>query len=236
VSPEQTPIVRVRLRYAALDTFVERFAPNVSRGGVFIATRTPNPVGATFRFEIQLAGGEVALAGDGKVTWVREFDAAAPNKPYGMGVQFVRLDAPSRDLLKRILERKAAAGASVRSMAPPGNSVPYRIGTNGTATATLKIDTSVDLAAEFGIDETALRRAIDRNWLGGRAAGEVEELEALLKPEPVEPATLVQALIELPRLLDPAAAARRRTTGGFRPLAELFPSTVGGNGNKPPEG
>jgi uncharacterized protein (TIGR02266 family) len=212
VSPEQTPIVRVRLRYADFGTFIEKFAPNVSRGGVFLASKTPQPVGTVFRFEIQLAGGEMALAGEGKVTWVREFDPAAPNKPYGMGVQFVRLDQPSRDMLAKILARKASSatnGAAPRAAAPSANSAPHRVGTNGTA--------------------------IDRNWLGGRAAGEVDELEALLKPEPVEPATLAQALVELPRLLDPKAAARRRTTTGFRPLAELFPSTVAG-GNKPPEG
>ena len=238
MSPEQPPIVRVRLRYADIDTFIEKFAPNVSRGGVFLASKTPQPVGTVFRFEIQLAGGEVALAGDGKVTWVRDFDPAAPNKPYGMGVQFMRLDQPSRDMLARILARKTAAanGAGVvRAPALNGNSSAHRPGTNGATAAVPKVDTSVDLAAEFGVDETALRRAIDRNWLGGRAAGEVDELEGLLKPEPVEPATLAQALVELPRLLDPKAAARRRTTGGFRPLAELFPSTIP-SGNKPPQG
>jgi uncharacterized protein (TIGR02266 family) len=239
VSPDQTPTVRVRLRYAAFDTFIEKFAPNVSRGGVFLASRSPQPVGTVFPFEIQLAGGEVALAGDGKVTWVREFDAAAPNRPYGMGVQFVRLDAPSREMLGRILARKAAVAngaAVVRAASPGGGSGGHRAGTNGAgAAAVAKLDTNVDLAAEYGVDEAALRRAVDRNWLGGRAAGEVDELEALLKPEPMEPATLAQALFELPRLLDPAAAARRRTTGGFRTLAELFPSTVAG-GNKPERG
>jgi uncharacterized protein (TIGR02266 family) len=84
--------VRIRLRFASFDAFIDKFAPNVTRGGVFIASRTPLPIGSTFAFEIQLAGGEVALAGDGKVTWVKAFDPAAPQKPYGMGVQFLRLD------------------------------------------------------------------------------------------------------------------------------------------------
>ena len=87
-----TAPVRIRLRFASFDAFIDKFAPNVTRGGVFIASRTPLPIGATFAFEIQLAGGEVALAGDGKVTWVKAFDPAAPQKPHGMGVQFLRLD------------------------------------------------------------------------------------------------------------------------------------------------
>jgi len=53
----------------------------------------------------------------------------------------------------------------------------------------------------------SLRRVIDRNWtLGPRASD--EDIEALLKPEPAESATLAQALAELPRLLDPAPRHR----------------------------
>ena len=215
-----TQPVRIRLRFASFDALIDKFAPNVTRGGVFIASRTPLPIGSTFAFEIQLAGGEVALAGDGKVTWVKAFDAAAPQKPHGMGVQFLRLDAPSRELLQKILARKAAAGpgAPARSPMPLGGSGAHRVGTNGTAQP--KIDTSVDLASEFGVDEARLRRAVDRNWLGaGKAAGEIDELEKLLKPEPIEPVSIAQALAELPRLLDPSR--HRRMSGAFR--------TVGGD-------
>ncbi len=101
----------MRLRYAAFETFIEKFAANVTRGGVFLASRTPRPIGEVFQFEVQLAGGEVALAGDGKVTWVREFDPAAPNKPHGMGVQFLRLDGPSREVVNQMLARKAAGNS-----------------------------------------------------------------------------------------------------------------------------
>jgi uncharacterized protein (TIGR02266 family) len=218
-----TQPVRIRLRFASFDALIDKFAPNVTRGGVFIASRTPLPIGSTFAFEIQLAGGEVALAGDGKVTWVKAFDPATPHKPHGMGVQFLRLDNPSRELLNKILARKAAAaapGAAARAPMPMAGSGAYRIGTNGTAQP--KVDTSVDLASEFGVDEARLRRAVDRNWLGAnKVAGEVDELENLLKPEPVEPVSIAQALVELPRLLSENGAARvRRMSGAVR--------TVGG--------
>jgi len=222
--------VRIRLRFASFDAFIEKFAPNVTRGGVFIASRTPLPIGSTFAFEIQLAGGEVALAGDGKVTWVKAFDPAAPTKPHGMGVQFLRLDNPSRELLNKILARKAPAGASgaVRVPAPAAVSAAHRPGANGTAvhptatataTATAKVDTNVDLASEFGVDEARLRRAVDRNWLGAKAAGEIDELENLLKPEPVEPVSVAQAIADLPRLLS-ESGGRRRMSGAVRPLGD----------------
>jgi uncharacterized protein (TIGR02266 family) len=216
-----TAPVRIRLRFASFDAFIDKFAPNVTRGGVFIASRTPLPIGATFGFEIQLAGGEVALAGDGKVTWVKAFDPATPQKPHGMGVQFLRLDTPSRELLNKILARKAAPGGSgtVRAPVAAVASAAHRPGVNGTASHP-KVDTNVDLAAEFGVDEARLRRAVDRNWL--KAAGELDELEKLLQPEPVEQVSIAQALAELPRLLADGGRPRRMS-GAVRVLGSDKP-------------
>jgi uncharacterized protein (TIGR02266 family) len=211
--------IRIRLRHASFDAFIEKFAPNLTRGGVFIASRTPLPIGSTFAFEIQLAGGEVAMAGDGKVTWVKAFDPAAPQKAHGMGVQFLRLDNPSRELLNKILAKKAAAapGATARAPMPLAGSGPHKIGTNGVSQP--RVDTSVDLAAEFGVDEARLRRAVDRNWVGAKGAVEIDELEKLLKPDPVEPVSIAQALAELPRLLS-ESGARRRMSGAVRPVGD----------------
>jgi uncharacterized protein (TIGR02266 family) len=209
--------------------FVERFAVNVTRGGLFLASRTPRPVGEVFAFEVQIADGRVALAGEGKVTWVKEWNPAEPNKPHGMGVQFVRLDVASREILNRMLKLKTAAprpGAPARAVTGPVAVVPLPAGrspahtpANGVAPA--RIDTSVDLAAEYGLDEGVLRRAVERNRIptGPTGAAAVaprnleNELDELTRPEPADPATLAQALAELPRLLEPRA---RRRTGTFR--------------------
>jgi uncharacterized protein (TIGR02266 family) len=223
-------MVRVRLRYADLETFIERFAPNVTRGGVFLASRTPRPEGDLFTFEIQLANGSVALAGEGKVIWVKPFNPAEPNKPHGMGVQFVRVDPASRDVLARILQAKGSGAprAAGRSLSQPvvplqgaGGSGPIAVGSSGNngLNGRPRVDTGVDLAAEYGIDEATLRRVIDRNWaLGSRSD---EELQDLLKADPLPPVTLAQALADLPRLLNPAA---RRRTGAFRALETLAPA------------
>ena len=159
--------VRVRLRYAAFETFIEKFAPNVTRGGVFLASRTPFPVGTAFPFEIQLAGGEVALAGEGKVTWVKSFDPAAPQKAHGMGVQFLSLDAPSRETLNRMLERKAAGAAGiVRATLGGAASVGHRSGSNSGSRVRVRTRTSIWRRARhrrgaprrLSTDSTDLRR------------------------------------------------------------------------------
>jgi uncharacterized protein (TIGR02266 family) len=228
--------VRVRLRYTDLETFIERFAPNVTRGGIFLASRTPRAEGEVFSFEVQLAGGEVALSGEGKVIWVKPFNAGEPQKPHGMGVQFVRIDPASREILNRMLQAKAGApprtaggagaGATAGGAPSPsgGGTVPLR-STQGLAALAAggggrngrdRVDTSVDLAAEYGIDEGTLRRIIDRNWTLGLR--DDDDLESLLRPDPVEPTTLALALAGLPRLLDPGV---RRRTGALRSLEAL---------------
>jgi uncharacterized protein (TIGR02266 family) len=210
--------VRVRLRYSDLETFIERFAPNVTRGGIFLASRAPRTVGDVLQFEVQLADGTVALSGEGKVIWVKPYDAAEPQKPHGMGVQFIQVDATSRSTLDRILQvkstRPAGAGAPAARTTQPHPTLSRSAGaaSNGRA----RVDTSVDLAAEFGIDDATLRRVIDRNWtLGSRGA---EDVEALLQPDPSPPASLAEALVELPRLLDPSA---RHRSGAQRVLESL---------------
>jgi uncharacterized protein (TIGR02266 family) len=222
-------LVRIRLRYADLDVFVEKFAPNVTRGGLFLASRNVHPVGALIDFEIQLVDGKVALAGRGKVTWVKEFDASQPNRPYGMGVQFVSVGSQSRAVLARLLRTKSGAVSTVRGLTGPhatlGASGPAAGGTGAAGGANgrafgLPIDTSVDLAAELGVDDAAVRFALDRRRsIGARPD---DDLADLLRRDPLEPATVAQAVAELPRLLDPQNS-RRRGTAGFR-VPELVAS------------
>ncbi|HEY8927201.1 MAG TPA: PilZ domain-containing protein, partial [Polyangia bacterium] len=166
-------LVRIRLRYADLDVFVEKFAPNVTRGGLFLASRNVHPVGSLIDFEIQLVNGQVALAGRGKVTWVKEFDASQPNRPYGMGVQFVSVGSASRAVLARLLRTKSGAVSTVRGLTGPHATLAGNGGSPTTGgpiltgaaaagggangRAFVPIDTSVDLAAELGVDDAAVR-------------------------------------------------------------------------------
>jgi molecular chaperone DnaK len=113
-SGERTPIgLAVRLSYGTVDEFVDKFAVNISRGGLFIRTREPRPVGARLAFELRLATGEVALKGVGVVRWVQaESATASPPTAPGMGVQFTELDAASRALVERMVTLKETRGVA----------------------------------------------------------------------------------------------------------------------------
>jgi molecular chaperone DnaK len=187
-----------------LDTFVARFAPNVTRGGVFLASRKPRPVGETIRFEIALAQGFPVLWGSGRVTWVRDFNPDEPHRAHGMGVQFTFVDPECRPLLDRLLERKSAARLTPVSGVPivlPRPTSAVSPAARGTATSP-----SPDGPDEWA-DDASVRRASDRARM---LTGGADEIESLLQRTPDEPATLEQALAELPRLLSP-----RRTTAAM---------------------
>lgn len=207
-----TTPVRIRLRYPDVDTFVQKFAPNVTRGGVFIASRNIQPVGDLIAFEIQLVTGEVVLAGQGKVTWVKAFNPAEPTRPYGMGVQFVNVTPACRPVLARILRSRDANGPAPRGLtgayATLGSGPTQSSAANGTRVA---VDTNVDLALELGVDETTLQLVLDRRRR--LMARTDDDLADLLRPEPTEVPTLAYALSELPRLLDPQNSRRRAATG-----------------------
>ncbi len=209
--------VRVRLRYPDVATFVERFAPNVTRGGLFIASREPRAVATVFRFELALADDTLVFSGEGRVTWVKPFNPAEPNKAHGMGVQFIYVDPDSRPILERLLQNRDPARR-------PTGSVPVITASTtpptGTATPAYARKTTREIAAKDAKDDTfdewvepsVLRRTLDRARL---LSARTDDLDALLAPDQEEPATLSQALQELPRLLS------RRNTGLIRIIPEM---------------
>jgi molecular chaperone DnaK len=118
--PPPDASVRLHLKCPDAEDFVERFAPNVTRGGIFLSTREAREVGRTIRFEIALLDDTVVFAGEGVVTWV---------KPKGMGVKFTTLDPATEPMLERLLGRRKAAAApeSAAAAAPAKASSPLSI-------------------------------------------------------------------------------------------------------------
>jgi uncharacterized protein (TIGR02266 family) len=190
VSAQREEVVRVRLRYPDLDTFVEKYAPNVTRGGIFLASRHPRPVGEVLRFEVLLREGAPVLSGKGRVTWVKEFNPDEPHRPYGMGVQFVALDPAAKPILERLLKKK-------ETTRPSGPQPPVVTPRADAPRATEPMAVLGDNPDD--VDDASLRRTLER----ARAlAARADDVEALLGPDPEEPRpTLDAALAELPRLL-----------------------------------
>ena len=125
--PSPDASVRLHLKCPDAEDFVERFAPNVTRGGLFLPTRDAREVGATIRFEIALLDDTVVFAGVGVVTWA---------KAKGMGVKFTTLDPATEPILERLLSRRGAAAAAPEiPAAAQAGSAPAPSPTSGAATA-----------------------------------------------------------------------------------------------------
>jgi uncharacterized protein (TIGR02266 family) len=117
--------LRIKFRSASLDQFIERYAVDVSRGGIFIRTREPLAVGTPLRFDFQLQDGSALLAGDGTIVWIRENDPSRAGVTPGMGVRFDKLSPTSQPVLEKILAektRREQSGAPAKA-APGGIAV-----------------------------------------------------------------------------------------------------------------
>ncbi|MFP2960355.1 TIGR02266 family protein [Myxococcus sp. 1LA] len=106
----------MKLKHETVGSFAEEFATNLSPGGMFIRSRTPQAVGTPVKFEVQIAGGVRVLRGSALVRWVRE--VGDPSGPPGMGLQFEELDTASRALIEMMLMRKTVADSNGPSVQP----------------------------------------------------------------------------------------------------------------------
>ena len=113
------------VEYERLNALLSDYTHNISRGGTFIRTEKPLPVGTVLSFTIRAPELGEALILRGVVRWVVDTDQAAGGRPPGMGIAFVfesttekeavetRLDqlmvgALGRDAFEKLMGRPAA--------------------------------------------------------------------------------------------------------------------------------
>lgn len=119
---KRTPVtLKIKFKSETLEQFIERYAVDVSQGGIFIRTKEPLAVGTQMKFEFQLRDASPLIAGEGTVVWTRENDPSRPAIAPGMGVRFDRLADGSQAVLERILAEKAkqAPGRAASETAKP---------------------------------------------------------------------------------------------------------------------
>ena len=149
--------LRIKFRSGSLEQFIERYAIDVSRGGIFIRTREPLAVGTKLRLELQLQDATQLLAGEGTVVWIREPDQTRENVTPGMGVRFDKLTPESQPALEKILAEKTRleqAGVAAANQSKGGGMAvrrPSGVFANLDATTRAALGTSSSRpAAEAG--------------------------------------------------------------------------------------
>ncbi len=96
----RVPLERqVVMRFEDFDGFMTECSMNISATGMFIGCREPQPAGSVLDFKFALDDGDQLIRGYGEVMWARRRDDG-PERPAGMGVRFLHLDAESRELIR----------------------------------------------------------------------------------------------------------------------------------------
>src|SRR6184192_892114 len=121
---KRTPVtLKIKFKSETLEQFIERYAVDVSQGGIFIRTKEPLAVGTQMKFEFQLRDASPLIAGEGTVVWTRENDPSRPAIAPGMGVRFDKLAEGSQAVLEKILAEKQkqapSRGGQEASTKPP---------------------------------------------------------------------------------------------------------------------
>ncbi len=101
---------QVAMRFENFDDFVTECSMNISATGMFVRCSNPQPAGSVLDFKFALADGEKLIRGYGEVVWARNRDDG-PERPAGMGIRFLHLDAESRELIHWTVTRRYITGA-----------------------------------------------------------------------------------------------------------------------------
>ena len=108
--PAGPVVLRIKLRYDDLDTMVLKFASNVGKSGLFLPTKSIQPIGTEVKFELRLSNDTPVLVGLGRVKHVRPPDPANPKAAFGMAIELMRVSREGREVIIKMIERRRALG------------------------------------------------------------------------------------------------------------------------------
>src|ERR1044071_3128987 len=114
----------VRYKSATVDEFIENHSHDISRGGIFIKTRSPFPAGTLLKFEVRIAEDQKLMHGVGRVVWRREADRAEESFPAGMGIKFIKTGEGASELINQLIAARQGAESSFDAGVPESVSPP----------------------------------------------------------------------------------------------------------------
>ena len=98
--------IELKVEYKRLNSFFADYTKNISRGGTFIKTNRPLPIGTEFVFKLFVPQLERPLAIHGEVQWVvTEAEAEVQRTEPGMGIRFVYKTGDPQAEIARAVEK-----------------------------------------------------------------------------------------------------------------------------------
>jgi type IV pilus assembly protein PilZ len=98
--------IELKVEYKRLNTFFADYTKNISRGGTFIKTRRPLPVGTEFLFKLFVPGRDRPLTIHGEVQRIiAGVDSSEIGQEPGMAIRFVYREGDAQDVISREVEQ-----------------------------------------------------------------------------------------------------------------------------------
>lgn len=91
----------LEVRYRNAGQFLVSYCTNLSRGGLFVSTRQPEPVGTELVLSLRVPGRAIPVALKARVRWRRSEDDE--HGPAGMGLSFADVDAVLGEHIDRLV-------------------------------------------------------------------------------------------------------------------------------------
>ena len=91
--------IELKVDYKKLNSFFADYTKNISKGGTFIKTKKPLPIGTRFLFKLTVPGREEPFELLGEVVWSK-----AEGEESGMGIRFIYSDEPQRTDFEKVVE------------------------------------------------------------------------------------------------------------------------------------
>ncbi|MDP2274486.1 MAG: TIGR02266 family protein [Archangium sp.] len=91
--------IELKVDYKKLNSFFADYTKNISKGGTFIKTKKPLPIGTRFLFKLSVPQRPAPFELIGEVVW-----AANDGEEPGMGIKFVYSDDSQRTDFETVVE------------------------------------------------------------------------------------------------------------------------------------
>ncbi len=98
--------IELKVEYKKLNTFFADYTKNISKGGTFIKTDRPLPIGTEFLFRLFIPGRVEPFEIQGEVVWLNEEgNIARPEvKEMGMGIRYIYSEESQREEFHHVVE------------------------------------------------------------------------------------------------------------------------------------
>jgi type IV pilus assembly protein PilZ len=96
--------IKLRVEYKRLNSFFADYTRNIGRGGTFIRTHQPLPIGTEFTFALTVPTLAEPLALRGRVQWTVHPDRVPEDCEPGMGIGFVFESEAERHRVQAVVE------------------------------------------------------------------------------------------------------------------------------------